>query len=945
MRHKTSGGVILFVCLLGACLPLPATAQGVGAIGGTLTDPSGAVLPGVIVTLVSPGTVGGNQEVATNERGTYQFTRLVPGRYGVKAELSGFRRAVQDAVVVIADVTSRVDLQLEVGQLEEGIIVSGQAPLLDTTSALKQTSIPREVLDTLPNRVDVWSIVKIVPSVNLNKVDVGGSESFLQSVTTVHGTSNENSYMVDGMDTSASVGVGTQISMYPDPYLLQEVNYQLGNGSAEVSQGGVVFNQITKTGTNTLHGGGMFSGATHGMGSSNTSPELRAQLLATVPPKVLAVNPDIVPGADIQHIYDSGAWLGGPIFRDKLWFLGTAHTQVLKQYILGSYDPDGNQVVDDNVMWNVAAKVSWQANRSNQLSYFYNLQYKLIRYRNDDNSFVETRARNYNYKYPSINQLKWTSLFGSRLAADVSGSLSITPVDAFRPQPEVNEGDIARFDSVQNTITVARPVYNDPKYFRSVVLASLSYYRSSHSLKAGYQFNRSYATTDAYSLSGGVRAVFRNGVPDSVNTYNTPVNYAQYNNDHAVYIQDRWTPHKKLTLNLGLRYESFYGYQPAACQPQTQWVAGHCFPAIEGAPDFNGVVPRISAVYDVFGNGRTAVKIAANRYYMPQGISLITRINPLVVTNDTRSWRDSNGDLTPQIGELGPSTGFNLGTTNRFSPDLEWPLAREYSVELQHQLPGGIVVTAAYVRRETRRNIGSENLAVPESTYIPLQVTEATSGRQVTVYNQDPSTRGKFDVLFDNYDDLDTDFDGVDLTVQRRLSNGWMLSGGASFGKAMGDIYCVVAYVSACSSVLNNPNFTYRSGVVGNDTPYAIRMSGIYVFPYQLWVSATAQRNSGFPENTTVLVGSNTVALTQVSQSLLVEPRATTRLPPLNSIDISVKRPFRRGAVSIEPRVDFYNLTNNATVLGRITQLGPSYGRVNSIQRGRLIKAGFNVDF
>src|SRR5262245_23213011 len=86
MRHKTSGGVILFVCLLGAGLPSRATAQGVGAIGGTLTDPSGAVLPGATVTLVSPGTVGGNQEVVTNERGAYQFTRLVPGRYGVRAE-------------------------------------------------------------------------------------------------------------------------------------------------------------------------------------------------------------------------------------------------------------------------------------------------------------------------------------------------------------------------------------------------------------------------------------------------------------------------------------------------------------------------------------------------------------------------------------------------------------------------------------------------------------------------------------------------------------------------------------------------------------------------------------------------------------------------------------------------------------------------------------------
>ena len=172
-----------------------------------------------------------------------------------------------------------------------------------------------------------------------------------------------------------------------------------------------------------------------------------------------------------------------------------------------------------------------------------------------------------------------------------------------------------------------------------------------------------------------------------------------------------------------------------------------------------------------------------------------------------------------------------------------------------------------------------------------------------------------------------------------------MLSGGASFGRTDGDIYCVVAYVSACTSVLNNPNFTFRNGRVGNDTPYTFRMSGIYVLPYQFWVSATAQHNAGFPEITTVSVSGNTVALTQVTQSLVVEPRGTTRLPPLNSIDVSVKRSFKRGAVSFEPRLDLYNLTNAATILGRITQLGPTYGRVNSIQKGRLIKVGFNVDF
>src|SRR2546425_312128 len=210
-------------------------------------------------------------------------------------------------------------------------------------------------------------------------------------------------------------------------------------------------------------------------------------------PAALQANPNIVPGSDIQHIYDSGFWLGGPIVRDKLWFLGAGHTQVLNQYILGSYNVDGTQVVDDNVMWNAVAKVSWQMSRASQLSFFHNLQYKLIRYRNDDaTQFVETWARNYNYKYPSVTQAKWTHTLSSRMLMDVGGSVFYTPVDAFRPQPEVRQGDIARLDLVTNTITVARATYNNPEYFKGIIRGAFNFYAGPHELKAGYTYNNAY---------------------------------------------------------------------------------------------------------------------------------------------------------------------------------------------------------------------------------------------------------------------------------------------------------------------------------------------------------------------------------------------------------------------------------------------------------------------
>src|SRR5262245_60600611 len=187
IRRFVRNSICALACLAGSVLPV--AAQGVGSIGGLINDNSGAMLPGVTVTLSNPlGTIGGNQATVTDERGAFQSLRLVPGTYTVRAEPQGFPPARPQTLVVLPDQTARVDLRLEVGALSEEITVSGASPLLDTTTATRQTVLSRELLDSLPNRVDVWSAARVIPSVILSKVDVGGSESFLQSSATVHGS-------------------------------------------------------------------------------------------------------------------------------------------------------------------------------------------------------------------------------------------------------------------------------------------------------------------------------------------------------------------------------------------------------------------------------------------------------------------------------------------------------------------------------------------------------------------------------------------------------------------------------------------------------------------------------------------------------------------------------------------------------------------------------------
>ena len=122
------------------------------------------------------------------------------------------------------------------------------------------------------------------------------------------------------------------------------------------------------------------------------------------------------------------------------------------------------------------------------------------------------------------------------------------------------------------------------------------------------------------------------------------------------------------------------------------------------------------------GDGKTAIKLTINRYNQPIGVNYLQTINPVRLTNDTRLWTDGNRDLVPQLDELGPSTGFNLGTTNRFADDLKWPYAVEYSIGVQRSLPYEMVAGVTYINRQRGNEIGSRNLAVPTDTYIPLTV-------------------------------------------------------------------------------------------------------------------------------------------------------------------------------------------------------------------------------
>src|SRR6185436_5609385 len=141
----------------------------------------------------------------------------------------------------------------------------------------------------------------------------------------VHGSRNasETAYLIAGMNIGSVGSDGGTVTMYYDPFMFEQINYQAGGVSAETSRGGIVYNMITQTGTNAFRGAMMFNGSNKHLQSNNITPAMRKDLLAAVPPLALQANPDLQPGSKIISMYDTGISLSGPVRRDNLWFVAT----------------------------------------------------------------------------------------------------------------------------------------------------------------------------------------------------------------------------------------------------------------------------------------------------------------------------------------------------------------------------------------------------------------------------------------------------------------------------------------------------------------------------------------------------------------------------------------------------------------------------------------------
>lgn len=944
IRRVVVAAAACIALLLGA---FPARAQVLtGSITGTVSDDSGAVLPGVNVTVTGERLAAGPQTQVTDANGSYRFERLAPGGYDVKFELQGFKTVDRLDVRLNAGFVATISPKLEVGALTETITVTGASPTVDVRSNVQQTVMNQEILEGVPTGRDPWSLAKIIPGVQVSTYDVGGTQSIQQSSLSSHGSNTADvSYNIDGANVNWPGGGGGATMLYYDQGMFEEVNYMTSAIPAEVLAGGVSINMVTKAGTNKWAGTVRYNFANDDLQSSNWE-------------KTQQINPTFL-GNPTLKTYDLNVSGGGPVVANKLWLNGTYRKWVVNK-LVNARNPDGSQALDDNDLKNYSGKAVYQVNPNHRLTGSYLWNDKIRGHRRDTPPEIMEDIASLVQSNPAQTiQGKYSGIF-NRLVFE--SNFSVMDGETKYDYQPGTDGAIRRVDNARSEAFFAatRQEYqpNSRTQWDNIVSYNLSK-GGDHLIKGGVQFGRLYYESD-YTLNGDHYVEYNNGVAAQVRQFNTPVNSKNIAHVLGFFLQDSWSINR-LTLNLGGRYDRYTGILPDQSAPATQ------FAPARNVSDQNVIeqdifVWRAGAAYDLTGNGMTALKASASRYGLQTGIDRVTLVNPLTAGNRTCPWTDPNGDGVFQTSEVNVAQcgAFSGGVNTNYAGGVKWPYSDEYTAGIEQQLPGAIRVGAMFFYRTNKEQLGQRNQAVPSSAYTPYQITipNGPGGtvanpqpQQVTIYNLDPALVSAQNNVRDNQDFLDTRYRGIEFTAAKRMST-WQMVAGLTIGQNRGGVNATGGQSN--SNDLNDPNWTATGtdGIIGSDSNVAFRLSGSYKFPWDINVAGSMIANSGYPYLSSIVVTRAQAAqwglpvqLTRASQTVLLSERGDERFDNVTMVDLRVSKSFRFGSRSITPEINVFNLGNADTATNIIQTVGATYLRPSEILSPRIIRVGLVFNF
>ena len=992
-----------FWLVLATLIVVPSIARAQSAFTGTVKDTTGAVMPGVTVEAASDVLIEKVKSTITDENGQYRIVDLRPGTYSLTFTLPGFNTVTRQGVELQSNFISTINIELAVGTLQESVTVSGASPVVDVQSNVKQQVLSRDVLDAVPTAKTIQGLGQLVVGVTLNAPDVGGSRAMQQTYFAIRGTGGAQTVvLVDGLMTNGLMGDGA-VQAYHNEAMTQEAVYQTAGGSAETLTGGVNMNLVPKDGGNQLRGGAKFAKSPTSWQGNNLTPELIAMG---------------VTGVDrIHNFMEFNIEQGGPIKKNKLWFFGAFRKAYYDKPIANTFQTDGSlpypqayarcaaapgtceQGISDEKMDNPVIRLTWQMSERNKFAAYHDRALRLRGHAMGSLTDPNTASVIWNTPNFSTGSLKWTSTLSSKLLLEVGTSYNRERYDnLYQPGIYAERNTPAWYRNVRKDDTSTGFLWNASSAQlgnypdRYNYQGALSYVSGAHNVKVGvmHQFGdyRRYnnANADLYQS-------YNNGVPFRVTVLNTPLE-VQENLDanFGVFAQDSWNL-DRLTINYGVRFD--YLKQRVVGQ-KAQFGRFAQSPAYDDIvlPVWKEISPRLSAVYNLTGDGKTAVRVGYNKFVTAATTGFAQLYNPTALTTQQLTWNDANGDdiaqgergcvfNTPgcEINFAGLPSNFGVRSLAQFDPDLERPYQLAINAGITHEILTGLTLSLEYSRSDFKNITVRQNTLRTAASYDRVDVVSPLDGSLIPAYIPKPGVASLVANVDSTSDDMKRWYNGLDLSFNARMRGGVRAFGGMNIERSLNDV---------CVSAASDPNRSLYCNQAESGIPWQKQFKATIVYPlpwYGVSVSMAlqslngyvtgnaAQAYGGFTAGTgfdrpnglatfwlvtpTTRYAANCAApcapgglviptlaasgLASISIPLVAPESEFT--PRINQVDFSVSKRLEFGTVSLLPKLDLFNALNSDDYTSVVTsQFGAAtYMRPSTVLQGRIIRVGADV--
>ena len=923
--------IVSFVAVLALALASTASAQvQTGSILIKAVDEQGAVMPGVSVSISSPVLVGGTMSGITDAGGVNRFPSLVPGTYTVKVELSGFSTLTRENLFVLVGQTTPVEFAMKVASLAENITVTGASPTVDTTSANVAVNLSSELIQGTPGGRDIWGLLEAkVPGLVMSRPDVGGTSGGLQGVFSARGTASaQNTSFLNGVNVGDPAAIGAA-GFYYDVGAFDDIQVSTGSHDITVPTSGVFLNMITKTGGNKWAGSSTVTWTGDKVqGRNDTDPTLQKY--------------GFRPNSNTSDfVSDINFGAGGPLVANKLRFYGSfrdwrVHTNVPVQL--------SQVVLDQTNITSGLGNVTWQVNQNNRINGFYSRQRysKPNRLLNNASITVIDSTSDEEDMF-DVAQALWNSVLKKNFFIDARLGLNKILFPTFQ-----NGGNQqSSTDNATGIVYGNFPTDTIRNRDRFQANTTGQYYLDQalggrHEFKFGFDYSHA-VTKNQNRRVDDVTTTFTTAsgtfVPQTVTLFATPQNDATALNVLALFAQDSYSV-KRLTLIGGLRFEQLEGYLPTQSSPASQFAASNIggfaaqprsYDEIRNVVKWNTAGPRISAVFDLSGDGKTAAKASAGRYYyvLSTGGGGVSNVNRNGSYSETYSWLDRNGDHRFQSGEqtgtpVVSAVVVNGAVLTSIDPDFSRPYTDEYNVGVDREIAANVKFSAVYTYRREKNTQASRNPA--EGVYATTPTSAVDPGIDGVVGTADDSTYNFYQrlsaanpVLITNDPNVVQSYKGLELTVTKRLSNRWQMLAGYTLSRNQIDGISVDVspnfLINANGNIASDAQVGGSSrcsgcGAANADRPNQFKLTGMYLLPFHDVIVSGNFRSQQGPAFTRQI--SRALAF-GAAQTINLEPLGSTRIDTLTTIDFRVGKLFKFGDRSFEASVDFDNVTNANT--------------------------------